>query len=62
MVREDKEYQILAGANLDEAIQSSNTTIQTAAPTEVGSRSESEMILHLLLLMAGPTSTTGIED
>jgi hypothetical protein len=43
MIREDKDYQTLAGANLDEAIQSSDTIIQSAGPTEVESESESDV-------------------
>lgn len=42
MLREDREYQMLAGANLDEAIRSSDTAIPSATPTEVESRSDSE--------------------
>ena len=42
MLREDKEYQNLAGANLDAAINSSGTPTQSATHTEVGPRSESD--------------------
>jgi hypothetical protein len=49
MIREDKEYQTLAGANLDEAIQSSDTTIQSAVPTEVESGSESDVETDIAL-------------
>lgn len=42
MLKADKEYQILAGTNLDEAVQSSDTSIHSTAPTEIASRSESE--------------------
>ena len=43
MLREDREYQILAGTNLDDAIQSLDTMVPSAAPTEVESRSESDL-------------------
>ena len=43
MLREDREYQISAEANLDEAIQSSYTTTRSAVPTIAESRSENDL-------------------
>ena len=43
MLKADKEYHLLAGSNLDEAIQSYDTTIHSTAPTEIASRSESDL-------------------
>jgi hypothetical protein len=54
MIREDKEYQTLAGANLDEAIQSSDTTIQSAVPTGAESGSESDVETDI-----APTASNG---
>ncbi|RMZ79333.1 hypothetical protein DV737_g3420, partial [Chaetothyriales sp. CBS 132003] len=42
MLKADKEYHLLAGSNLDEAIQSYDTTIHSTAPTEIASRLESD--------------------
>jgi hypothetical protein len=50
MIREDKEYQTLAGANLDEAIHSLDTTIQSAGPTEGESGSESDVETDIPLI------------
>ena len=43
MLDQDKEYQILAAANLDYAIQSPQTVLHSEAPTEVDSRSEPDL-------------------
>jgi hypothetical protein len=43
MLKADREYHALAGNDLDEAIQSCDTTIHSTAPTEVASRSESDL-------------------
>ena len=43
MLKADKEYHLLAGSNLDEAIQSYDTAIQSTAPTETASRSDSDL-------------------
>jgi hypothetical protein len=42
MLNADKEYHLLAGGNLDEAIKSCETAICSTAPTEIASRSESD--------------------
>lgn len=42
MLKADKEYYLMAGGTLDEAIQSCDTAIQSTAPTEVASKSESD--------------------
>lgn len=43
MLKADKEYHLLAGSNLDDAIRSHDTTIHSAAPTEIASRAESDL-------------------
>lgn len=42
MLKADKEYYLLAGGTLDEAIQSCDTAIRISAPAEIASRSESD--------------------
>ncbi|KEF57251.1 uncharacterized protein A1O9_05168 [Exophiala aquamarina CBS 119918] len=42
MLKADKEYQLLAGSNLDEAIQAYDTAMQSPAPTDTVSRPESD--------------------
>jgi hypothetical protein len=43
MLKADKEYHLLAGSNLDEAIQSYDTVIHSTAPTEIASRCDSDL-------------------
>jgi hypothetical protein len=45
MLLEVKEYQELAGANLDQAINSPDTVIHSEAPTEMEARSEADLEL-----------------
>jgi hypothetical protein len=47
MVLEDKEYQDLAGANMDQAINSPDTAIHSEAPTEMEGRSEVDFVADL---------------
>ncbi|KAK5215328.1 hypothetical protein LTR72_011610 [Exophiala xenobiotica] len=52
MLKADKEYHLLAGSNLDEAIQSYDTAIHSTAPTETETemRSESDFTMNHNLL------------
>ena len=43
MLKEDKEYQILAGANLDQAMESPVTALQSAAGTERETESDGDL-------------------
>jgi hypothetical protein len=43
MLLEDKEYQNLAGANLDQAINAPDAVIHSEAPTEMEARSEADL-------------------
>jgi hypothetical protein len=43
MLREEKEYQLLAGVNLDHAIGSPDTVVQSEAPTDMETKSEADL-------------------
>jgi hypothetical protein len=47
MLREDKECHVLAGAHLDQAIESPDTVVQSEAPTEMETRSEADQDAEL---------------
>jgi hypothetical protein len=42
-LREDQEHQVLAGADLDPALQSPDTVVQSEAPTKAETRTEADL-------------------